>query len=472
MSMTVEALAADVQTTPDAFIAERDRRRLRYFTGRMVSGYDAAPHITNELIPALEWAVSTPNARLIVTMPPRHSKSLHVSENLPAWYLGKHPTHRIIAASHTAQLAYTFSRRVRNKMLDSRYPFAVTVADDKGAVQAWDTSEGGGYLAVGAGGAPTGHGGNGIIIDDPIRSAADADSATVRDALWEWYQGTIRTRLEPNGWIIVTATRWHEDDLTGRLLAEMEQGGEQWRHVHLEAINEHGAALWPERWPIDALADIKRAVGSRAWEAQYQGRPVPSEGGMFKRGWWQRYRTLPDIKEAIITVDSAFKEGVENDYSALGLWGTDGQGSAYLIRVWRQRVAFPDLIRLGHDAHNYATNLLPRLRIPLIVEDKASGQSAIQVWKKQYHTANGVLPALPVVPFTIKGHQSKVARAEGVTPLVEGGRVFIPESAPWVDDFLTEHEQFPTGKHDDQVDMTSMALTRLELKPRRGFGVA
>lgn len=462
-------IAATLQEAPDAFIDERDRRRLQHFTARMVPGYDAAPHIIDHLIPALERVTSTPNGRLIVTMPPRHSKSLHVSENLPAWYLGNHPDHRIIAASHTAQLAYTFSRRVRNKIHDPRYPFAMSVADDKGAVQAWDTNDGGGYLAVGAGGSPTGSGGNGIIIDDPIRSAADADSQTVRDSLWEWYQGTMRTRLEPNGWIIVTATRWHEDDLTGRLLAEAEKGGEQWEHLYLPAVDESGNALWPDRWPVDALDAIKRSVGSRAWTAQFQGAPVPSEGGMFKRQWWQRYRVLPDIKSAIITVDSAFKDGVENDFSVFALWCSDGQGNAYLPRRWKARVAFPELIRLGHEAHAYASLLLPHIKIPLLVEDKASGQSAIQVWNRPYQVKGDTLPALPVVPFTIKGRQSKVARAEGVTALVEGGRAFLPHDAEWVDDFITEHEQFPTGKHDDQVDTTSMALTRLDLKKRRGL---
>lgn len=464
MSAVAERYADVLANAPADLIAERARRRLQHFTARMVPGYDAAPHITDELIPALEWATSTPNARLIVTMPPRHSKSLHVSENLPAWYLGKNPTRRIIAASHTAQLAYTFSRRVRNKINDPRYPFDVRVADDKAGVQAWDTDQGGGYLAVGAGGSPTGSGGNGIIIDDPIRSAADADSETVRDSLWEWYQGTMRTRLEPNGWIIVTATRWHEEDLTGRLLAEADKGGEQWRHVYLPALSDAGDALWPDRWPVDALDAIRRSVGSRAWTAQYQGTPVPSEGGMFKRHWWQRYRVLPDIKAAIVTVDSAFKDGVENDFSVFALWCTDGQGNAYLVRRWKARVAFPELIRLGHEAHAYASRRFPHITVPLIVEDKASGQSAIQVWKRPYQIKGDTLPALPVVPFTIKGTQSKVARAEGVTALVEGGRAHLPEDAEWVDDFITEHEQFPTGKHDDQVDTTSMALTRLDLR--------
>lgn len=443
-------------------------RSLSAFAMQTYPGYQQAAHISI-LCKALDQATSTPGSRLIVTMPPRHSKSVHVSELLPAYFLGNHPDKRIIAASHTASLAYTFSRRVRNRLNDPRWPFPnVSVADDKGAVQAWDIAgERGGYVAVGVGGSPTGHGADLIVIDDPIRSAADADSQTVRDGLWEWYQGTMRTRLEPGGSIIITATRWHEDDLTGRLLNAAIDGGERWQHIHMPAIDEQGNALWPERWPVEALSMIRGSVGSRAWEAQFQGRPTPAEGGMFKRGWWQRYRILPPLVKAELAIDSAFKEGVAADYSAIALWGKDATGSAYLVCVWRARAAFPDLIRLGHDAHAWASAQFPQLKIPLVVEDKASGQSAIQVWKQPYYTKNGVLPALPVIAFAIKGTQSKTARAEGVTPMVEGGRAFIPEQAIWLDDWLTEHEAFPLGTHDDQVDTTSMALTRLMITPQR-----
>ena len=257
--------------------------------------------------------------------------------------------------------------------------------------------------------------------------------------------------------------------LTGRLLAEAEKGGEKWEHLYLPALNDASDALWPDRWDVDALDAIKRSVGSRAWAAQYQGNPVPSEGGMFKRHWWKYVRSVPTLRQAIITVDSAFKDGVENDASVFALWGTDGEGNAYLMRRWKARVAFPELIRMGHEAHAYASRSLKGMNIPLVVEDKASGQSAIQVWSRPYQTGSGTLPALPVVPFTVKGGQSKVARAEGVTALVEGGRVHLLEGEEWIDDFITEHEQFPTGKHDDQVDTTSMALTRLNLGKKKGY---
>jgi predicted phage terminase large subunit-like protein len=464
MALAWQHIAAEVQDDPDSFIDEQARRRLWAFTKRMFPDYQQAEHI-DTLVAELEAAVETPGSRLIVTLPPRHSKSLHVSENLPAWYLGRHPDNRVIAASHTQELANTFSRRVRNKITDPRYPFPIQIAGDKAAVKAWDI-EGryGGYYAVGVGGSPTGHGANLVIIDDPIKSAADADSETTRETLWDWYRETIRTRLEPDGSIIVTATRWHDDDLTGRLLAAEATGGETWRHVHMPALSPDGEALWPARWPTDALEAIRTAVGSRAWNSQYQGDPVASEGGTFKRGWWQTYSRLPEsISRVEVTVDSAFKTGVGNDYSVCACWASDPAGNAYLVNVWRKRVEFPELISMGAEAWQWATARFPGIAVPLVPEDKASGQSAIQVWRREKR--------IPVVPYTVKATESKVSRAEAVTPYIEGRRVFIPEHAPWLDEWLTEHDRFPTGAHDDQVDTTSIALQRLLGTQPVAFGI-
>jgi predicted phage terminase large subunit-like protein len=449
--------------TRDSLEASAARDSLRWFTARMFAGYQTAPHILT-LIRSLETAVDTPGSRTIITMPPRHSKSLHVSENLPAWYLGRYPDRRVIAASHTASLAYTFSRRVRNKIASQRYPFPhVRIAGDKAAVQAWDIDGHlGGYYAVGVGGSPVGAGANLIVIDDPIRSQADADSETVRDALWEWYQGTIRTRLEPDGAMIVTATRWHDDDLTGRLLAAAKTGGEQWTEIHMPAIDEYANALWPDRWPRSELDAIKAAVGSRVWTAQYQGNPVAAEGGTFKHHWWQTYRTLPeDISHVDVTIDSAFKTGVANDWSVCAVWAGDPRGNAYLVRIFRKRVEFPELIQLGREAWQWECQRFPDKAIPLVPEDKASGQSAIQVWKRESH--------IPVIAYPVKATESKISRAEAITPYVEGGRVFIPESAPWLPEWLDEHDRFPTGTHDDQVDTTIMGVTRVLNRPNWGM---
>lgn len=462
MSAVVQEYADWVQNRPASLIDERARRRLSYFSARMVGGYMHSDHIRNHLVPALEWATSTPDARLIVTMPPRHSKSLHVSENLPAWYLGRNPSHRIIAASHTASLAYTFSRRVRNKITDPRWPFPdVSLADDKAAVQSWDTNQGGGYIAVGVGGSPTGHGGNGIIIDDPIRSAADADSATVREGLHEWYRETMRTRLEPGGWIVITATRWHTDDLTGMLLADMERDGETWRHVHLPAIDDDGNALWPERWPVSALEGIKRSVGSRAWEAQYQGRPTPAEGGLIKRHWFGIYERPDNHYYQIIQAwDTAFKTGSGSDFSACVTLGV-GMHGLDVLDVYRARLEFPDLERALQDQHIAWSARYPTAPLTVLVEDKGSGQSLIQSVRRWPHRN------INVVPVSASRPNEKMQRVNEVTPTIEAGRVRLPITAHWLDDAVTEWTSFPMAAHDDMTDALAMAIARAD-----GIGIA
>jgi len=211
------------------------------------------------------------------------------------------------------------------------------------------------------------------------------------------------------------------------------------------------------------LDRIRAAVGSRVWEAQYQGRPSPADGGMFKPHWWQRYATLPPVTAAVLVLDSAFKTGVANDYSVFALWAADGHGNSYLVNVWRAKLEYPELMKQAHIAHRWAKQRLPGIHVPVVIEDKASGQSAIQTLKKPYPTmTDGILPALPVIPHPVKATESKEARAEGVTPIVEGGRAWIPERAPWLEEWLTEHMKFPNGAHDDQVDTTVMGIVRTQ----------
>lgn len=470
-----QELAADVDRDPDLFIDERDRRRLVAFAARMVATYEVSPHILR-LVEALEWAVRTPSARLIVTLPPRHSKSLHVSENLPAWYLGNHPDHRVIAASHTQRLANTFSRRVRNKIAHPRYPFPhVKIAGDKAAVEAWDI-EGtvGGYFAVGVGGAPAGMGANLIAIDDPIKNAADAESQTVRDALWEWYREDIRTRLEPGGSIVVTATRWHEDDLTGRLLEAQATGGEQWRHLHLPAIDAQGEALWPDRWPLAALEALRGAVGTRAFESLYQGAPSVVEGNVWKRVWWRFWQpvgqTLPpvrvkvadnDYRDATIETipakmdkqiqswDMAFKDTKSGSFVVGQVLGRSG-ANVYLLDQQRAHLAFPETLA----AVRTMTTHWPQTQEKL-VEDKANGPAVIATLK------NEIAGMIPVTP-----EGGKESRANAVAWQIEAGNVYLPHPmiAPWVWDFIEEASNFPNAKHDDQVDAMSQALVRLTAK--------
>lgn len=447
--------------TEDEWDEMASRKSLRSFMKRMFPGYQTSHHI-DRLLVALEKAIATPNYRLIVSVPPRHSKSVHVSENLPAFYLGNYPDKRIITASHTADLAFTFSRRVRNKIMDPRWPFPyVTVAGDKSAVKAWDIAGHlGGYMAVGVGGSPAGHGGNLIIIDDPIGSQADAESETSREALWEWYQGTIRDRLEPGGSMIITATRWHSDDLTGHLLQEMRTGGEIWNHLHMPALrvlpDRTEEALWPERWPVDSLKQIKKAVGSRIFEARFQGNPSPMEGGLLQRDWWNFYsgkpKDVPGIKNFIQSWDMSFRDTKAGSYVVGQVWGTVG-ADRYLLDQIRFRGDFPQTLQMFRA---FCTKW-PQCRLKL-VENKANGPAIVASLR---HEVNGIVEVNPI--------GGKLARASAIAPIVESGNVYLPDpkTNPWVHDFIEECASFPHGSNDDQVDAMSQALARLDgsLKP-------
>lgn len=219
-----------------------------------------------------------------------------------------------------------------------------------------------------------------------------------------------------------------------------------------------GELLWPERFGPAEVATLKTEMGSRAAAGQLQQRPAPREGGMFKRHWWQRYAVLPQLTRAEIMVDSAFKDGVENDFSVFAAWGLDEAENAYLIHLWREKVQFPALLQLGHTAAAWMKGNFPKLKVPLVVEDKASGQSAIQMWKQPLRTKTETLPALTVIAFPPEGN--KAARADGMTPLVEAGRYFIPMNGPHLDEWIEEHAKFPDSENDDCVDTTSMTSVR------------
>jgi predicted phage terminase large subunit-like protein len=413
--------------------------------------------------------------RLMLFLPPRHGKSEMTTVRYPVWRLERDPSLKIIIGAYNQILANKFSRKAR-RIAEQR----IALAHDRAAVEDWETTGGGGVRAVGVSGGITGQGGNLIVIDDPVKSRDEAESLAYRDRVWDWYTDDLYTRLEPGGSIILIMTRWHDDDLAGRILAS--DTASDWTVVNLPALAEpndpldrdEGEPLNPERYDVPALLDIKQTLGSRSFAALYQQTPIPAEGGMFKRSWWKYYTpaTLPKMTRIEQYIDSAFKDGVGNDYSVIETWSTDGNGNYYLLDLWRGRVEYPELIKTIHTQHaKWNTAAMP---VVIIIEDKASGQSALQTLRKPVAQMDGtVLPALPVVPFPQPGNDqqkalaalSKVARADGVTPLVEGGRVFLPQKAEWLDDYIAELERFPNGVHDDQVDPTSMALARL---PRVG----
>lgn len=421
--------------------------------------YDMAPH-HRLIIDKLEAVDRGEVKRLMIFMPPRRGKSQLASVHYPAWYLGRRPDESIIAASHTAGLAYGFSRKVRRQIVGPSWPFpAVRVADDEGAVQQWGIAgHNGHYIAAGVGGAIAGKGGN-LIIDDPIKSREQADSKVYRERAYSWYHSDAFTRLPPDGWIILIQTRWHEDDLAGRLLRDMAEGGDQWDILELREVAEEGDAdplgrkpgevLWPGRFPL-AATQVLRDTQAGVWFPLYQQRPQALSGGMFKREWLSnRYdpTVLPEFQMVVQTVDSAFSDDTSADWSTIATWGAT-LTHLYLLDIWRAQVAYPDLIAALRDNYAKWAHLSPWLWI----ENKASGQSAIQTLRRE--------SSLPVMEYEV-GSQSKPSRAQDVTPWFGAGRVLLPEGAPWLADWINEHATFPTGSNDDQVDTTSSAVKLL-----------
>ena len=391
--------------------------------------------------------------RLMIFLPPRHGKSLIDSTLFPAWYLGRHPDRSIIASSYGQELASDFGRRVRGYVTDQLHVAIFPdsrVVDDSNAVHRFGLTGGGNYYAVGAGGPITGRGADLLLIDDPIKSREDANSAAFRRSLQDWYQHVAYTRLQPGGAIVLIQTRWHQDDLTGWLLRE--HTSENWHIVSLPAIAEpgdalgrqEGAPLWPERFPLEVLERIREAIGSSAWLSLYQQRPTAEEGAIFKRAWFKTFSTEPEMKRVVFSLDTAFKAGTSNDYSVIAVIGESKDGY-FLLHVTRERLEFPDLQRR---VVGLAEIMRPNA---VLIEDAASGQSLIQTLKSETR-----LPILPV-----KATGDKVSRANAVSPLVESGRVYIRDQAQWLPDFLEELCSFPAAPHDDQVDALTQALNYL-----------
>jgi predicted phage terminase large subunit-like protein len=441
--------AEDDDRADDAMRAAQDN--FLAFLCRMVPGYIDGEHL-RELRDALVDVERGKITRLIVTMPPRHSKSIHVSENFPAWFMGRSPHKRVIAASHTARLAHKFSRRVREKVEHHLWPFPdVALSQTSAGVQSWELEGYGsdGYSAVGVGGSPTGIGADLIVIDDAIRSQADADSPVIREALWEWYTGTMYTRRQPGCAIIVTGTRWHDDDLTGKLLEQQRNGGEdQWVHIHMKARDDDGRVLWPEFWSEReyTLAERNDPV---VWRAQYQGDPTPREGNLLERHWFQ-YAPYGERYVAIVqSWDTASKPGISNDWSACVTIGVSPT-SFDVLDVWRHRVKFPDLLQAAKDQALWAKTVWPGIPYQMLVEDANSGSALIQTL--------GTETTLPVQAVKPIGKDPKMARVRSTIPLASSHRIRLLADQPWINQFLSEVAGFPTAQYDDVVDAFTIGV--------------
>lgn len=406
--------------------------------------------------------------RLIIAMPPRSGKSELVSRRFPAYAFGQCPDLQIIATSYSADLAQRFNRDVQRIIDDEVYRevFPETTlngsrvkVDTKGSyIRTSDLFEivnhEGAYRSCGVGGGITGQGANILLIDDPTKDRAEASSATIRQSIWDWYTSTAYTRLSPGGGVIVMATRWHMDDIIGRLISNMANGaGDTFKVINYPAIAEHdekhrkiGEALHPERYNLDQLNKIKATIGSRDWAALYQQHPIPDGGATFKSDWikfWTDSSLPPQFEQVLLSWDMTFKDSKNSDYVVGQVWGKKGANFYLLDQVRGQWdfVRTREMFILLAKKWPFATRKL--------VEDKANGSAIISELSK---AVAGIVPITP--------KESKEARASAITPFFEAGNVFIPDRkvASWVDSYITELLSFPSASHDDQVDSTTQAL--------------
>ena len=404
--------------------------------------------------------------RLIINMPPRHTKSEFASYLLPAWFLGQYPHKKIIQCSHTAELAVGFGRKVRNLVDTDAYKSifpSLSLSTDSKAAGRWNTSKGGDYFAIGIGGAVTGKGADVLIIDDP-HSEQEAALAEVNpdiyDKTYEWYTSGPRQRLQPGGAIVVVMTRWSKRDLTGQILKDAAANDSigEWEVIEFPAILPSEKPLWPEFWQLEELLKVKRDVPNSKWMAQYQQNPVSESAAIVKREWWQTWEseTPPHCEFTLQCWDTAFEKTQRADFSACTTWGVfyhpddngTEQANIILLNAFRDRVEFPELKRIAIEEY--------REWEPdsIIVEKKASGAPLIYEMRAM---------GIPVQEFTPTRGNDKISRLNAVADLFASGRVWAPATR-WAEEVIDEVAEFPAGSHDDYVDTVSMAMHRF----RRG----
>lgn len=397
---------------------------------------------------------------LIISVPPQHGKSQAITETLPSYYLGKFPDKRVIEVSYGDDLAQRFGRRNKDKINEYGYElFNIKISKERNSATDFEIEEyKGSMISRGIMAGITGQPGDLIIIDDPIKNRQEADSETYRERLWMEFTDSIYSRLSAKGKIIVIQTRWHEDDLSGRLLNPKYGFSDKVKLINIPCEAEEndilgrkvGEALFPEigkdnEWLKSFKKVYMTDSGSRSWNALYQGRPTAAEGNMIKRKWWKYYKELPPQFEVMLqSWDLTFKDSDGSDYAVGQVWGKLG-GNYYLVDMVRDRMDFPTTI----SAIRNMTAKHPKVLIKLI-EDKANGSAVISMLQNQ-------IPG--IVPVTPEG--GKIARVNAISPAIEAGNVYLPEYAPWVNDFIEEASAFPNGKHDDMVDSMSQGLNRL-----------
>lgn len=441
--------------------------------------YEPATH--HEMIAEkLEAVARGEIKRLRIHMPPRHGKSEIASKRFPAWFLGTEPQRNIIAASYSSDLATDFGREVRNIVGSPEYQhvFNTTLSDDSTAANRWHTNAGGMYVAAGVGSSITGRGAHILLIDDPFKDREEADSERQRERVWRWYTSTAYTRLESDlrradlddddiwhdlvddigegraepfeGAIIGICTRWHDDDWAGRVEKAEADGGEKWEVLDLPAILSTGQALWPAKYPLEALERIKKSIGERDWSALYQQRPTPDEGEYFKRDWFRWYNVAPKH----LRIYGASDYAVTNkggDYTVHVVCGIDPNDDLYVLDMWRGQTethiwieAYLDMIA-KHKPIKWAeeSGQIVKSLGPFI--DKRMRERKIYCHREQ-------MTSVADKPTRSRAFQARASM----------GKVYLPHNAGWITEMMSELLAFPQGRHDDQVDVLGMVGRMLD----------
>jgi len=412
------------------------RTNLIPFTEYTNPGYEAAEH--HRLIAEKLEAVERGDIdRLMIFMPPRHGKSELASRRFPSWYLGRNPDKQIIAASYNSELAGDFGREVRNIVGSPEYSrlFDVTLAADSKAANRWHTDKRGMYVAAGVGTAITGRGAHIALIDDPLKDREEADSEVIRDKVYNWYTSTLYTRLMPGGSIILIQTRWHDDDLAGRLLAE---GSDDWDVLELPA-EKNGEALWPQWYPIETLNRIKEALPARDWNSLYQQNPIPDDGDFFKREWFHRYEKAPKHLNIYITHDDAVTEDA-GDHTEIGVFGVDPDDDVYILDWWSGQTS-------ADVWNDVLIDLMKKYAPFVVVGETGPIRRSVEPFLLKRMAQRKAYCRMEWLP-TIG---DKAARARAFQGLASMGKVYIPHE-DWADDLLRQLLRFPAGTVDDKVD--------------------
>jgi len=454
-----EALLAEVDEYRRALEREKAQESFMAYIKMMWPGFVGGRHHAI-MAKKFEAIANGKLKRLIINMPPRHTKSEFASYLLPSWFLGKYPNKKIIQCSNTADLAVGFGRKVRNLVDSEQYATVfpdVSLRQDSKAAGRWATNQNGEYFAIGVGGTVTGKGADLLIIDDPHseqEAALASGDPTVFDRVYEWYTSGPRQRLQPGGAIVIVMTRWAEKDLTGRVMkdAAMRDSSDEWEVIEFPAILPSGNPLWPEFWSFKELSALREELPPVKWNAQYQQAPTGEEGALVKREWWKMWEgeDPPRCEYIIQSWDTAFTKNTRSDYSACTTWGVFHLNEnpedihIILLDAFQKRMEFPEL---KEKALSHYREWEPDT---CIIEAKAAGAPLIFELR-----AMGIY----VQDYTPVRGNDKFVRLNSVTDLFSSGKVWAPETR-WASEVIEQMASFPNGDHDDLVDSSTQALIR------------